>query len=214
MRALIDLNYKLYENKVELNSLHKTIEYIKDKVAEYFSKAYNYSKNELKKYLSRIPIYVARLPYILTDKIIGKVLGAYDLAKKEIKIDFSTLYNLPIFIKTLAEECAHALQHYIGKLKPKDPREYITNYFKDENEKEAKEVANKVLKSYMLERFGTYLVNRIKYATKVIPSLFFIKISNFFNNLIFYLLEDERNILQILKTLLNKINPTKNFSYG
>ncbi len=121
-----------------------------DAVKEEVAKEYKIPKKAL-----NIPVRYALLPWLIIKKgfsyLVGKILGVYAREKKEILIDYSLWFKslfsynaLKTYIKTLAEEFAHAAQDYLGKLKAKRFDEYIKNYENDENEIEAKRVANKV----------------------------------------------------------------------
>ncbi len=124
----------------------RLVEAVKEEVA----KEYGIPKKAL-----NVPVRYVLLPWLIIKKgfsyLVGKILGAYVRGKKEILIDYSLLFKslfsynaLKTYIKTLAEEFAHAAQDYLGKLKAKRFDEYIKNYDTDENEIEAKKVANKV----------------------------------------------------------------------
>ena len=85
-------------------------------------------------------------------RVCGKVLGAYDRFQRKIYLDWLAYlgkYFKPfrrLFVLTYAHELWHALQHYFGKLKSyRSGEEYLRNYERDENEKEARKVSEKIV---------------------------------------------------------------------
>jgi hypothetical protein len=88
------------------------------------------------------------LPFIIYDKIIGKIAGVYDSIKHRIYIDPLDYLRASLHgkIKLLAEEFSHAAD-YIKGIPRKVYRsfvDYLRNYNKDESEVRAKAIAEKV----------------------------------------------------------------------
>lgn len=144
---------------------------IEDEVVNEVAKEYKMNPHDLR---NRIKIKVGFLPFIsyikrIGNKIyrrVGKVLGVYNPLKKEIYIDFwiylqKLFGNLKPYVKVLAEEVCHAVQDYLGRLKPhRSFDDYLQNYENDENEIEAKEkaerVTNRILQKYRLRNFRIF----------------------------------------------------------
>lgn len=148
--------YKSFADRLYSNE--KLLEITKKEVA----KAYGIPKtvlDEVKTTYMPLPwfVYIQKIGNKVKG-FLGKILGMYKRAfnKKEIVIDYllalKSRYSyeaLKQYVKTLAEEFAHAAQDYLGKLKPKNFLDYLKNYRKDENEIEAKRVAEKVSKKVL-----------------------------------------------------------------
>lgn len=88
---------------------------------------------------------------------VGKVLGEYDPNTTDVYVDRGlwmrsrfSLGALRSYIKTVAEEVSHYIQHYLGKLDLRmSPLDYLRNYGSNINEIEAKRVADKVASRIM-----------------------------------------------------------------
>jgi len=134
-------------------------EYTKD-IPTYLNNLSKYAKDFVEKlyklpkgYLDQIPIKI--VDYIPSPFSGTKVLGAYEYVKdnfgrilsQTILISKDALKDYSTFFKTLVHEFAHAAQNYYGKLK--QTIRSLKDYFLDENEREAENVAERAWNSFV-----------------------------------------------------------------
>jgi len=113
-----------------------------EEVKEEVAREHGIDKNKLPEVKFR------PLPFIIYDKIVGKIAGAYDSLKHKIYIDPIDYLRTNLYgkVKVLAEEFSHAAD-YIKGVPRKAYRsfvDYLRNYNNDESEIRAKATAEKV----------------------------------------------------------------------
>lgn len=136
-----------------LTSLYRQESLIED-VRKEVAKEYGIDPKNLRCRIRIIPLPIIYFTKKIGDKVyhaVGKILGAYNWLRNEICIDallyFKSKFSpsaLRMYVRTLAEEFSHRAQACLGKLRPRRFWDYLQNYASDENEREAKSVAERV----------------------------------------------------------------------
>jgi len=124
-----------------------------EEVKEEVAREHGIDKNKLPEVKFR------PLPFVVYDKFVGKIAGAYNSLKNKIYVDPIDYLRTNLYgkVKILAEEFSHAAEHLKG-IPRKVYRsfvDYLRNYRNDESEIRAKATAERVARK-IANKYGEF----------------------------------------------------------